>query len=1043
MSINANTKIQTIFKKYLGLSNTNNDIGPSYESQVSAFPVIYASQIPSSVIPTTGIPNITTILTSTLFSASTLSTNASAIKYTWTNYNYLAFYSNVLLVGLNTNPTQSFSSASIISISNIFNKIMSNSVQSDGTRYDILVEYYNGTAWTPMNQDNYILDRDVGVLTIYGSTSGTPISSTNPPRVSYWRYEGLFGISSTGYTGDTGPTGYTGDTGPTGPTGYTGDTGDTGNIGPTGPTGYTGYTGPGINMFDSPPTPTSLIQLNNFSSYTTYNWAVSTQTQVSYLNIMIPFIKSIRIGYKTTGDWIDQDCTYSTTDRTITIYSGNGISTTSNPIKLYVNANTFDLRIACTNFSSIGTYFLKSGCTFIQSGPPSLPLVSFTSNSSTTATYTITMGTYTDATNDYTAEDGTSLTGYNIFYEPTANSIRYYGVYDSTEISPTIITIDSQVTSISALLTELYPDTTYTFNATITNSTNNTSSFASNPATMLTPYYTVPGFLSSITFNTIDPHKDYYIASSVTSTGLTKISETIVLNNSASYIISSELFGLMSAKIRGNIISSGSIISNVNLVLTNNNTIIKSGRINYPNFPLTNTTEFTDNNFTTALTATNPVDAYTNEFSGFYLKGSFVYTITGLSSSIYPYELTATQTSTYDTALTPDASNIKFYVDTLSSTSTPSITDATIKNTSDTIWVTGVPMVKIWSLNISNIICTNIISIFSIDSPLTYTFMDKKDILVNYFVSNTSDVLNGGNKTITGTATGITKTSNIVLTATSIYKTATKTKAVIMFTDPESVTLATTLTEASTGILMSSPVFGIDYTIDGKTFPTDSSWTPSAFNHETSLTTNNNLQIINGYFVTPNSAIASENAYLNYSASGFTSLNSPTYPDYSSITATQTYRWATFKWTTEKIELFSMSINFNGTDTPTININAPYLDNVIILYRFEDPTTTTPQDVFNPNSVPVYSTTWINAGYMSSTVAPLFNSNYDILSNTYTYGGITNGSTDLSFDTTTLTTLNISNLMCPLGKDIMNIYISVGLLMNKDIAFNTISCKTI
>jgi hypothetical protein len=80
---------------------------------------------------------------------------------------------------------------------------------------------------------------------------------------------------------------------------------------------------------------------------------------------------------------------------------------------------------------------------------------------------------------------------------------------------------------------------------------------------------------------------------------------------------------------------------------------------------------------------------------------------------------------------------------------------------------------------------------------------------------------------------------------------------------------------------------------------------------------------------------------------------------------------------------------------------------------------------------------------MSSTVAPLFNSNYDILSNTYTYGGITKGSTDLSFDTTTLTTLNISNLMCPLGKDIMNIYVSVGLLMNKDIAFNTISCKTI
>jgi hypothetical protein len=489
--------------------------------------------------------------------------------------------------------------------------------------------------------------------------------------------------------------------------------------------------------------------------------------------------------------------------------------------------------------------------------------------------------------------------------------------------------------------------------------------------------------------------------------------------------------------------------SNVVLTLTNTGYNTTSSTITYPGFPLNQSPTYSGD-FT--VSGTNTTDLYSADTygkSGFYLQSNFTSAITGLPASTTMYTLNAKQQFS-DKSASPSLTKY-FYVDALSSTSTPSITEATITNNSTITWVTGVPMINAWSFDISNIVCTNIISIFSKQNPLWATFNSSNNTLLNYFIPNSTTVLTTL-KNITGSYSIMNLNVNILnIYAKSIYNTSVaypySTK---LFVDPISITLATTLAtlpttistsgNTSTGQLLSSPSFNITSTSDlNNKF--NGSWTPTDFNHATSLTTTtNNLQIVNGYFVTPTSVIANDNAYKNYTGYNFTSISSsPTYPNYSTIT--DTYRWATFKWTianTNFFNTFSIQINFEGTDKPTISINAPYLNNIIILYRFEEPTSPIPSNIISPGDSALYSTTWINAGYLSDVLNP-FSSTYALTDNTYTYGGITNGSTDLNYITNNLI---ISNLKYPNANiNNMNVYVSIGLQMSTKIAFNSVICN--
>jgi hypothetical protein len=67
----------------------------------------------------------------------------------------------------------------------------------DGTSYNITLSD-DTISRTPLffgdeDSGSWIMDTDSGVLTFYNNVTSTTIDNVNPPRISYWRYEGLTG----------------------------------------------------------------------------------------------------------------------------------------------------------------------------------------------------------------------------------------------------------------------------------------------------------------------------------------------------------------------------------------------------------------------------------------------------------------------------------------------------------------------------------------------------------------------------------------------------------------------------------------------------------------------------------------------------------------------------------------------------------------------------------------------------------------------------------------------------------------------------------
>jgi len=124
--------------------------------------------------------------------------------------------------------------------------------------YAVTVRLYSGGSFQNITSDSNVMpwyyDKDAGYITFYGSPSNMSSYLTFNPIMTFWRYEGTFGLSSSsGSTGTAGATGPAGPAGPTGPAGAgstgagaTGPTGPAGagGTGPTGPAGATGFTGP-------------------------------------------------------------------------------------------------------------------------------------------------------------------------------------------------------------------------------------------------------------------------------------------------------------------------------------------------------------------------------------------------------------------------------------------------------------------------------------------------------------------------------------------------------------------------------------------------------------------------------------------------------------------------------------------------------------------------------------------------------------------------------------------------------------------------------
>lgn len=110
-------------------------------------------------------------------------------KYISCNYPYIAYYKNLLLTAIGVGISQSYKELDTTYthplLQNAISTYYDSSYFTQVTSSNIVVDKTNGW-WT--------LDTDAGVLTFYDKNYYIPqVSRTNPPRISFFRYEGLVG----------------------------------------------------------------------------------------------------------------------------------------------------------------------------------------------------------------------------------------------------------------------------------------------------------------------------------------------------------------------------------------------------------------------------------------------------------------------------------------------------------------------------------------------------------------------------------------------------------------------------------------------------------------------------------------------------------------------------------------------------------------------------------------------------------------------------------------------------------------------------------
>jgi hypothetical protein len=216
-----------ISKKFFGYPNTipdiiySSELAPSKLSSrniPSAFQNIYQSKMYSQQVP---IPNplssntVGTIFVfnplscyqDTTFSnyynntfyyyTQNISNDTLSSRWVCCNYPYLCYYSNILLT--NYNPGSRYTTSLYSNyITTFINPLLVNAIPSTyDYSYNPQLFQNNGTTQILLPNGYWLLDTDAGNIVFYDSnTSGPIITTSNLPRISFFRYEGLFGEAS-------------------------------------------------------------------------------------------------------------------------------------------------------------------------------------------------------------------------------------------------------------------------------------------------------------------------------------------------------------------------------------------------------------------------------------------------------------------------------------------------------------------------------------------------------------------------------------------------------------------------------------------------------------------------------------------------------------------------------------------------------------------------------------------------------------------------------------------------------------------------------
>jgi hypothetical protein len=201
-----------IVKKNFGLANTipdrlySSETVPNIRNAIpNSFPFIHQTKLYSQYVPLSnpmvsqvqGLNNNNYIdysfsNTNKLFWGNQTLVEFQSSKYINCNYPYICYYSNLLLTNV--------INESVATIYSNFNTSYGHPLLINAIPefYDLTYRpylFYSNTGARIISRDGYwLLDPDAGIVTFYDSnTGGSQVNSNNPPRISFFRYEGLFG----------------------------------------------------------------------------------------------------------------------------------------------------------------------------------------------------------------------------------------------------------------------------------------------------------------------------------------------------------------------------------------------------------------------------------------------------------------------------------------------------------------------------------------------------------------------------------------------------------------------------------------------------------------------------------------------------------------------------------------------------------------------------------------------------------------------------------------------------------------------------------
>ena len=200
-SVNPSEMINYIFKKQFGLPNIfKTDLYSEEGNDISSYKPTTTDLLFSQYIP----PNPPRDLIRVPFCNINIFSNLPGqAKFISSNYPYLGFYSNIFMNPIGASGSNAFAVST--GLSNILTKNCipftygingTNSTAGNNYKTTIKITASNGTTnlnFGTISGGSWLFDTDSGIVTFYDTPTAATVNRTTPPRISFWRYEGLIG----------------------------------------------------------------------------------------------------------------------------------------------------------------------------------------------------------------------------------------------------------------------------------------------------------------------------------------------------------------------------------------------------------------------------------------------------------------------------------------------------------------------------------------------------------------------------------------------------------------------------------------------------------------------------------------------------------------------------------------------------------------------------------------------------------------------------------------------------------------------------------